>query len=122
MIDMLEIRLFMILYPSAQTLCSKETAFSLTKYQVVDLQRKMQLYHCNSSIKPGLFQISPPSLITPPYPFSGRRKLVSPPPPHPSLFILHYQIHKRWTDPVWLIHMLEVWICFDLWLQDLKHH
>ena len=51
---MLETRLFMILYPSAQTLCSKETAISLTKHQGVDFQHKMKLCHCKSFIKPPL--------------------------------------------------------------------
>ena len=96
---MLEFRLFMIWYPSAQTLCSKEAAFSLTKHQGVDFQHKMKLYHCKSSIKP------PPSEKTSfsqntPNPLFWGRKLVSPfpfkpPAPHPSLFILHNQIHKR---------------------------
>ena len=74
---MLEISLFMILYPSAQTLCSIETAISLTKHQGVDFQHNMKLYHCKSSINP-LIQISPPSLITPPLPLFRGRKLVSP--------------------------------------------
>ena len=71
---MLEISLFMILYPSAQTLCSIETAISLTKHQGVDFQHNMKLYHCKSSINP-LIQISPPSLITPPppTPFQGKK-------------------------------------------------
>ena len=51
---MLKIRLFMILYPSAQTLRSKQTATSLTKHQGVDFQHKMKLYHCKSSVKPPL--------------------------------------------------------------------
>ena len=44
---MVEIRLFMILYPSAQTSCSKETAISLTKHQG---WHQMKLYHRKSSI------------------------------------------------------------------------
>ena len=26
-----------------------------------------------------------------------------------------------WTDPVWLIHVSEVWIVFDLQVHDLEH-
>ena len=121
---MLEISLFMILYPSAQTLCSKETATSLTKHQGVDFQHKMKLYHCESSIKPPLSNKPSFSNNTPaPLPlFRGKKVsmslLFSAPRPHTPLsgLILHYQIHKRWTDPVWLISTLEVWICFDLWI------
>ena len=70
---MLEFRLFMILFPSAQTLCKKEAAFSLTKHQGVDFQHKMKLYHCKSSIKPPLSEKTSFSKNTPLPPFLGKK-------------------------------------------------
>ena len=70
---MLEIRLFMILYPSAQTLCSKETATYLTKHQGLDLQHKMKIYHSKSSIKPPLSNKPSFSNNTPLPPFLGKK-------------------------------------------------
>ena len=30
------------------------------------------------------------------------------PPPLLSLLVLHYQINKKWTDPVWFIHIFRI--------------
>ena len=69
--------------------------------------------------------IKPPSQISPPPLFRGR-KLLSPPPPlsfkpplsPPLPVFVDNQFNNKWetvftwTDPVWFIHMLEVQICF----------